>query len=433
MAGRIVVDVRTLAGTGQELSGLSGQLDAQAYELRRALGFLIGRPDIPNQAELMASYTSATQSLDAAALMSGQMSVAVVRHAQRVVDCENGLLRTGDGPYARALPGQGKGIGLASVGFGSLSAIWGLINVIDNRYDNVRTATSVLKHIRQLPARTFKGRLVGGRKVLDLLNYGDSEALRAVNGISDEGAAAIIAARRAGRFRTPHDVLKVLTEGDGAKLMRELRRGPGGGTLDTLGPLGKWASPLVSRLRLAKPLSAAEDVLFKVGTKASPFMKVAGKFLAPVDIIGSGWTAVKEWRDHKDDPNLLGGDRVEDVARGASVLVAVAGGAVAFGLIANPVGITVVAVAGVALLAYEYGPRAWKAASQWAGDAKDWAGDQLGDAKDWAGDQLGDAKDAVSDTADDVKDAVSDKADDVKDAVSHKASSAKKKISGWFH
>lgn len=438
MPGRIVADPRTLAGHAGDLSTLSGEFEREAYRLREALGFVLNRPDIPNGASLMASYTTALQALDTAATSSRQLSTSITRYARRVIDCENTFLRGGDGPYARALPGRGRGIDFPSVGFGWLNPLWGAINVIDDRFDNVKTAVTVVKHLEQLPARTWKYRLVGGRKVVDLLNYGDRDALRAINDISDEGAAAIIAARRSGRFRTPHDVLKVLTQADKERLMRNLRRGPGGGSLDTLGPLGKRMAPLVERLRLAKPLDAVGDVAFKA-RRLAPAMKFMGKVLSPVDVIGSSWAFGKEWRDKKDDPNLLGGDRVEDVARGTAVVVATTGALVVVGVISAPIVGTVVAVAGVGLVVYEYGPRAWKAAGRaadWAGnkigDAAGWAGDKAGNAKDWAGDKAGDVKDAVSDKAGDVKDAVSDKAGDAKDWAGDKASSAKKKISGWL-
>jgi hypothetical protein len=184
MAGRIVVDVRSLAANAQELSGLAGQLDAQAYELRRVLGFLISRPDIPGQAALMASYTSATQSLDAAASMSGQMSTAVVRHAQRVVDCENGMLRAGDGPTARPSGGPGPGLpslgALAGFGFTTFLKGWGVGDAIVGL------------------AAPF------GREAIMIraLNKGSVATLAALDGISKSSARAIVAARKGGAFRT---------------------------------------------------------------------------------------------------------------------------------------------------------------------------------------------------------------------------------------
>jgi len=447
MQGRIVADPRTLTGHAGELGTVAAQFEQEAYQLRARLGFLINRPDIPNGASLMSSYMTALQALDSAAASSRQLSAGVTRYAQRVVDCENTYLRSGDGPFARPLPGRGRGKGFGSVGLpGWLKSVAGFVGSVDNAFDNIVKGAKALDKLHHLPAMTLKGKVVGGRKVLDLLNYGDEDSLKAVNGISDDGAAAIMAARKNGRFRTPQDVIKVLkdanAEGDSKKLMQTLRRTTGGGSLDTLGPLGKRLAPLVARMRLAKTFDAVGDVAFRTGTvarKFAPATKFLGKVLAPVDIIGSGWSFGKEWRDHTDDPNLMGGERVELAARGGGVIVAIAGGAVAVGLIANPVGIAVVAGAAVVLVAYEYGPRAWKAAGRaadWAGDkigdAAGWAGDKAGDAKDWAGDKADDVKDAVSDKADDVKDAVSDKADDAKDWAGSKASSAKKKISGWL-
>ena len=443
MAGRIVADPRTVTAHATELRGFSGQFEQEALRLREALGFLISRPDIPNAAALQSSYTSALQALDAAAQRSGGLSVSLTSYARRVVDCESTLLRSGDGPFARPLPGRGRRRRFGSAGMPDwMQRVVQLVDAADNTFDKVVKRIKHLDKLHHLPAMTWKGKVVGGRKVVDLLNYGDAKALSKINGISEEGAAAIIAARRNGRFRKPEDVLEVLTEADRKKLMTNLRKGPGGGSLETLGPLGKRMAPLVERLRLGKAADVAGDAAFRVGTiarKLSPATKFVGKVLAPVDVIGSSWGFGKELRDRKDDPNLLGGDRVEDVARGTAVVVATTGALVVVGVISAPVVGTAVVVAGVGLVVYEYGPRAWKAAGRaadWAGDkvgdAKAWAGDQVGDAKAWAGDKVGDVKDAVSNKADDVKDAVSDKADDVKDAVGDKARSAKKKISGWL-
>jgi hypothetical protein len=416
MAGRIVVDVRTLAGNAQELNGLSGQLDAQAYELRRALGFLIGRPDIPNQAALMASYTSATQTLDAAALMSGQMSTAVARHAQRVLDCENGLLRSGDGPTVR--PGAGR----AAVGLPSLAPLAGMLEKLLSAYGVAGALATAGKGINLLPALTLRG-LAGGAKVVRLLNNGSLRDLAAVNGIGEKGAQAIIDGRKAGRYRTPGDVARALTDAQTRDAIRGLRKGPGGGSLGTTGPLGDLAARLGARIRglpvIGRPLGAVSRFSGSAGAgiaaKLRPFApaaKVAGKVLAPLDVAMSTKGAWDAFHDGgKGSKDLLGPDWVEDSAAVGGVVVSVAGAAVAFGLVANPVGIAVVAGAAVGLVAYQYGPRAWRAAEKYGGRVVDWAGDRAGDVKDYA----------------------SDKADDVKDYASHKVSGAKKKISGWFH
>ena len=95
MPGRIVADPRTLAGHAGDLSTLSGEFEREAYRLREALGFVINRPDIPNGAALVASYTTALQALDTASASSRQLSTSITRYAQRVVDCERAFLGSG--------------------------------------------------------------------------------------------------------------------------------------------------------------------------------------------------------------------------------------------------------------------------------------------------------------------------------------------------
>ena len=451
MPGRIVADPRTLNGHAGELSTVSTQFEAESYQLRVALGFLINRPDIPNGAALVSSYMTALQSLDNAAASSRQLSAAVARHAQRVVDCENAYLGRGKGPYARGVP-RGRSLDLSW-----LKPIGGLIEDLNTANNALGAGKLIGRGLDAAPKR-LPGSWFSRLKMLHALNEATARELGAMGDIkADKGGKKIVAARAKGRLRSTADLQKALKNAnqrkDAIRTLEDWARSSklsGRGYLDTLGAM------LAARMR-GLPLlgrgmglvSKSSGPLSKVGARLAPFApaakgtaKFAGKALPFVDMYFSSKDAWARWHTKK-DTYRPGGENVEDFmagvgvgAAGGAVLIVAAG---AVGIVASPAIILAVGVAGAAALAYEFGPRAWKAAGRaadWAGDkvgdAKDWAGDKAGDAKDWAGDKAGDAKDYASEKADDAKDYASEKADDAKDWAGDKASSAKKKISGWL-
>ena len=451
MPGQIVADPRTLRGHAGELGTVAAQFEAEAYRLRHELGFLLNRPDIPNGAALMSSYMTALQALDNAAASSRQLSAGVTRYAQRVVDCENTYLRSGDGPYARGVP-RGRPVDLSW-----LKPIGGLIADLNTANNTIGAAKMLGRELDAAPTRV-PGGWFSRLKMLHALNEATARELAAMGDIKEvKGGKKIVAGRAKGRLRSTADLPKTLKGAQRRDAIRTLEEWARSGKLDARGYLDTLGAMLVSRMR-GLPLigrgmglvSKSSGPLSKVGARLAPFApavkgtaKVAGKALPFVDLFLSGRSAKKEWSNRENDPNLIGGDNVE---KGMTVVsVGSAGGAVlivaagAVGIVASPAIILAVGVAGAAALAYEFGPRAWKAGGRavgWAGDkigdAAGWAGDKAGDAKDWAGDKAGDAKDWAGDKAGDAKDWAGDKAGDAKDSVGHKLGGAKKKISGWL-
>ena len=455
MPGRIVADPRTLTGHAGELSTVSTQFEAESYQLRVALGFLINRPDIPNGAALVSSYMTALQSLDNAAASSRRLSAAVARHAQRVVDCENAYLGRGKGPYARGVP-RGRSLDVSW-----LKPIGGLIADINTANNALGAGKLIGRGLDAAPKR-LPGSWFSRLKMLHALNEATARELGAMGDIkADKGGKKIVAGRAKGSdalhgLILPKTLKSSRQRKDAIRTLEDWARSSklsGRGYLDTLGAM------LAARMR-GLPLlgrgmglvNKSRGPLSKVGARLAPFApaakgtaKFAGQglsILLLVDMYFSSKDAWARWHTKK-DTYRPGGENVEDFMAGVGV--GAAGGGRADrrsgrgGDRASPAIILAVGVAGAAALAYEFGPRAWKAAGRaadWAGDkvgdAKDWAGDKAGDAKDWAGDKAGDAKDYASEKADDAKDYASEKADDAKDWAGDKASSAKKKISGWL-
>jgi hypothetical protein len=434
MPGQIVADPRTLHGHAAELGTVAAQFEAEAYRLRHELGFLINRPDIPNGAALMSAYMTALQALDGAAVSSRQLSGGVSRYAQRVVDCENTMLRSGDGPYARAWSGPGPFAGLAGL-FQPLT--WPLLAA------NLAGAPALLTapwSARQL--------------ALKAMNNASAKELRGLYGISNKSAQAIVKAR---------GLKGDLTLAQLAKLpgMDKYQRAAARAALLQHGEMQR----LLLAQHMASKLGRVGKVTMRVGNgwaaKMAPHALKITRFtkgLGFLDLAGSTVGFLNEITDDgHDNPELLGNDTVETIAQGGALVTSVAGTAAMVGLVANPVGLAVIGGATVVVVAYYAAPYVWKG-GKWVagkvgdgvgyvggkiGDGAGYVGDKVGDAKDAAvgaardtiedaGRAVGNAKDAVSDKAGDVKDAVSDKAGDAKDAVGHKLGGAKDAVAKKF-
>ena len=437
-----VVDVRDLSAHAQQLAGLSRLAEAQAGELRRALGFLINHPEIPNGASVAHAYANATRALDETARTSANLGRSVIAYADEIVRRDASIV-LGTGPTVRGLPGRGRGIG-----FGRLFAA--LRRIIDVSFDVLGLLGDVAT-LRRFDVRGAAERLprvpkrstaqIERQSMLKLLNQGSADDLAGIKGITDESAAAIVAERKNGSFASVADLKRA---GLSDNQIRDADKG-----------LEKWARR--DRIRAAERL---ERPAGDVGKDGKPWGKLGERLkpvLRPLGPIGDVLTvndAVTELTDDgRDNPDKPLGDNWEDavalVDTGTVVVAVAVPVAVAAGVITVTAGGVILAgaaVVGVGVALYEYGPVIWKAGGKavgYVGDrardlgnaARDAARDTMEDAGRAAGavkDRLGDAGDSVKDTVGDVKDAVDDKVDNVKDGIRAKADSAKAKVTGWI-
>jgi len=444
---KLVVEPRDLTAHAAQLGGLARLADAHAGELRRALGYLVNHPEIPNGGAVAYAYGNSLRTLEETSLMAADLGRRVVSYADDIVRRDSSMI-LGTGPTVRGLPGRAGG-SRSGHGGGLFSAILNVVRAAAKVVKLVEDLTTIRTAVRDArgTSRTTKPTLspaeIDRRSTLRLLNEGSVDDLKKIKGIKEDTANRIVLGREKGPYTSVADLER-------AGVSRDKIRSADEG-------LSTWARKerIRSAERLGKPAGEVGKVekagkFTKLGKKLKPFIKPlgpAGDFFAITD------DAKELTDDGYDNPEKLGGDNWENavalVDTGTVVLTVAVPVAVAAGLItigAGGVILVVGAVVGVGVAVYEAGPIVWKYGKKgvhYVGDkARDLGNAATSAARETAEDagraavavkdRLEDTGDKVRDTASDAKDAVGDTVGDVTDGISSKAQKAKEKVTGWI-
>ena len=405
MAGRVVVDPGNLGQHAAQLNQLSAALADQAASLRAAVGFLAARPDLPNAAGVQAALAAALRGLQEGASASGRLSAAVTTHAERVMACED-YYRSGDGPhvFATASPPDRSTSDWALNIWKDFLGVPVLGNIVGGTgtLSTVAGAALFPFSMANLPGDLRDaGRASALAATLRVLNSGDSERIADIDGISSRGAGSISQhAGKHGPLRGLDDLASAVTRTHSSEARRGAEQDIGRrAERSALTRFGNWLGGLGDRINSSRVVTDARNLvgrtseadLVRLGADSEvsavkhkllpgldplrPALARAGsgaraiaamRYVPVVDVVAAPFAvmdAINEAKNSKNDPNLIGSDRVEDVVAGVGAVAGVAGAGAAIAVMAG-VGAAVAvpvaagaAVVGLGVTAYTYGPR----------------------------------------------------------------------------